>query len=250
MRKKRSECITDVGWSPHRTYYRYEIIRIGTNSNTILQCGYKGDDTVASKARAAAESSGYKWYWVPKNSNKEENLTWVVTRNHTVGKNSSADIGHLECRYYGEDTFIDRFYVVGTNSHTTKINYLCHFSSFLLVPDSKPMSESVSCDSPTYSPSWFRNNTNSKEYLKIDCDESKLNSSECYYENQQKKTTLQLPLNYDDEDDLRTSEFRCGMRIGSLLIDDCWIIMITIEHRQGKGTTQNLNNETPSSYLF
>ena len=120
MRKKRSEnsqsCVTDARWPPNRTYYRYEIIRIGANSNTILQCGYKGDDTAASKA--AAESSGYKWYWVPKNSNKEDNLTWVVTRNHMVGENSSAEFGHLECHYGGEtggDTFINRFYVVGTN---------------------------------------------------------------------------------------------------------------------------------------
>ena len=124
--------------------------------------------------------------------------------------------------------------------------------------DSKPMSKMtpVFCYNSEVLPHWFfctdstyEHCTDDSTYEEMHCNNSC--SSQCYYKTgQSTNKTLQLPLNYDDEDDLRTSTFRCGLIRGNAIQDDCWIIKITIEHRQGKRTTRNLNNETPSSYFF
>ena len=134
--------------------------------------------------------------------------------------------------------------------HTEYI-YICLYVSFLLllVQGSEPKTEKslVSCFmSSELTPFWlFRTASNTYEQSeKNNCKNSEPNATACYRGSKVKqRITLKLRLNYDGKDELTTSAFRCGSKVGTILEEECWIIMITIDHRQGKKTTQNPNNK-------
>ena len=133
--------------------------------------------------------------------------------------------------------------------HTEYI-YISLYVSFLLllVQGSEPKSEKtlVSCFmSSELTPFWlFRTASNTyQQSEKNRCKNSERNATACYRGSEVKqRITLKLRLNYDGKDELTSSAFRCGSKVGTILEEECWIIMITIDHRQGKKTTRNPNN--------